>query len=295
MKSRNKVLIEAINEAGITGENNLFAALSNVTSANGAAAAPAGWLGEVWLQKNYARKYVPLLTSQALTNWTMTGWKFGTKPVVGDYAGFPAQPASGPVSVTTFTVDALRLASANSLDRKYKDFGPDHEFLAAFYRMQAEEYARVSDLKALAAITAGASTLAGTAVPAGVNATAAQIVDGALKIIGDGLDAPTAAIVPVAAYRTLLLSRADDSLQYLNSALGLEEGNLAGFQILPSADVTAVHVVSKSAGIFYELPGTPIRVEVDTVANGGFDSGIFGYYATQVLDNRGIVKVTPAV
>ena len=295
MKNRDKALIEAINEAGITGDNNLFAALSNVTSTTAAGTSPAGWLGEIWLQKAYERKYVPLFSQAALTNWEMKGWKFGTTPLVDTYAGFPAQPPSRAVTTTTFTVTAERLASANSLDRKFKDFGADAEFLNAFYRAQAEEYARTSDLKALAVLTAGASTVAGTTVPAGVNATAAQIVDGALSILNAGLDAPSAALVPVAAYRTLLLSRADDSLQYLNSALGLESGSLAGFNIIPSADVTAVHVVSKSAARYYELPGTPIRAEVETVANGGFDTGIFGYWAAHILDNRGVVKVTPAV
>lgn len=295
MKNRDKALIEAINEAGIAGETNMFAALSNVTSTTAAGTAPNGWLGEVWLQNPYQRKFVPLFSQAALTNWTMTGWKFGTTPLVDTYAGFPAQPPSRAVTTTTFTVTAERLASANSLDRKFKDFPADGEFLAAFYRAQAEEYARVSDAKALAALTAGASTVAGSTVPAGVNATVSQIVDGAFSILNADLDTPTAALIPLAAYKTLLLSRNEDSLQFLGSALGLEGGNLAGFQIIPTSAVSQVHVVTKNALTYYELPGTPIRAEVETIANGGFDTGIFGYYATQILDNRGVVKVTPAV
>lgn len=287
---RDKVLIEAINEAGIAGERNLFAALSNVTSNPGPGdnlSQPA-WLGEAWTGKQYQRKYAPLVSSAALTNWTMTGWRFVQRPVVGSYAGFPAQVPTGPVTTEQFTVEASRIAGGNSIDLKYKHFN-DTEFLAAYYRAQIEEYARVSDARVISHIKSTAKAVTGGTVPTGVSTTAAKIVDGALAMID--FATPSAALIPVAMYRELLLSREDDSLKYLQSALGLENGSFAGFGLIPSTDVTQVHVIAKEAVTFYELGGAPIRVEVDTPANGGFDTAIFGYTALNTNDNRGLVRV----
>ncbi|AOT04955.1 hypothetical protein ASPU41_18165 [Arthrobacter sp. U41] len=246
------------------------------------------------MQKAYQRKYAPLLTSGTLTGWKMEGWKFVQGPLVDDYAGFPAQVPTRTVSVETFSTEAQRLAGGNSIDRKFKDFN-DTEFLNAYYRAQIEEYARKSDQKALLHIVTNAASVVAGTVPTGVSATAAAIVDGALQIISDDLATPSAAIVPVSMYRELLLSRNDDSLQYLSSALGLEGGSLAGFNIIPSADVAAVHVISKPSAVFYELAGTPVRAEVETPVNGGFDTAIFGYYASVQLDARGIVRVDAPV
>ena len=291
-KSRDKVLIEAINEAGIAGERNLFAALSTVTSNPGPGdnlSQPA-WLGEAWTGKQYQRKYAPLVSSASLTNWNMTGWRFVQRPTVGDYAGFPTQVPTGPVTTEQFTVEASRIAGGNSIDLKYKHFG-DTEFLNAFYRAQIEEYARVSDARVIAHVKTGATATVAGEVPTGVSATAAAIVDGALAMID--FATPSAALVPVAMYRELLLSREDDSLKYLQSALGLEDGTFAGFGIIPSTDVTAVHVLAKEAVTLYELAGAPIRVEVDTPSNGGFDTAIFGYTALNTNDARGIIRVDP--
>lgn len=292
--NRDKVLVEAINEAGIAGERNLFAALSPVTAEPGPGdnVSQPAWLGEAWTGKQYQRKYAPLVSSAPLTNWQMTGWRFVQKPVVNDYLGHPNEIPSGPVSTEQFTVEAERIAGGNSLDLKYKHFN-DQEFLNAYYRAQIEEYARVSDARVIAHILADASAATAGDVPTGVSATAAAIVDGALAMID--FANPSAALIPVAMYRELLLSRQDDSLAYLQSALGLEDGSFAGFGLIPSTDVSAVHVIAKEAVTLYELAGAPIRVEVDTPANGGFDTAIFGYTALNTGDNRGIVRVDPAV
>ena len=45
---------------------------------------------------------------------------------------------------------------------------------------------------------------------------------------------------------------------------------------------------------FYELPGSPIRVEAIDMTKGGIDPGVFGYYATMVNQPLAIAKATAA-
>jgi hypothetical protein len=135
-------------------------------------------------------------------------------------------------------------------------------------------------------------------VPAGVSKAASYIVDGALAIIDTAL--PTFAIVSKDLYRDLLLTRTEDVLAYLNLALGLEAGSVASFSIVPGATgwpADTVVVGAKPAATIYELPGTPIRVEALNIANGGIDTGLFGYIAAGFNDDGGLayVSATPPV
>lgn len=293
-KNQDEALVNALNSNGITGSKNMFAALANVTEAASEGTTQPVWLDEIWLGRSYQRKYVPLMTNATLTGMKMEGWKFVQGPIVDDYSGFPAQVPSRAVITETWSAQAQRVAGGNSLDRIYKDLSSP-SFLTAYYRAQAEQYAIKTDRIAFNHLVSSATTVTPGTVPTGVSATAAAIVDGALAILEDDISTPTAAIVPTSMYRDLLLARNDDSLQYLSSALGLEGGSLAGFSIVPSNDVTDVHVISKAATTFFEYGSTPIRVEVDTPANGGWDSVVFGYVAAVTLDNRGIVRVGATV
>jgi len=131
-----------------------------------------------------------------------------------------------------------------------------------------------------------------------VSKAASYIVDGALAIIDTAL--PTFAIVSKDLYRDLLLTRADDVLAYLNMALGLEDGTVSSFSIVPGdATVPADTVIvgAKPAATIYELPGVPIRAEALNIANGGVDVGLFGYMAAGFNDDNALayVSATPPV
>jgi hypothetical protein len=78
--------------------------------------------------------------------------------------------------------------------------------------------------------------------------------------------------------------------------VGLESGNTAGFQIIPSSvlDAGTVLVGSREAATSYELPGSPIRVEALDMVKGGIDVGLFGYHAVVLHDAGALALVTPA-
>lgn len=288
-------LAASFEDAGLTGEENLFAALSNITStANTANVETSQWLGELWSGQPYTRKYAKLVNTGSLTSWKIEGWKFTTKPVVGDYAGDLAAIPSNVVVTQRFSEEAARLAGGWKLDRKYRDFG-NTEFVSSFFAAAAEDYARKSDKKVLDFIVASAPVVAGQAIPAGVSSGAARIVQGAMSMID--VATPTFAIVGLTTYREMLMTTEFDNLKFITQALGLEGGNIAGFQIIPSSDVaaTAVIVGSSQAVTFYERPGTPIQVSALDISNGGEDEALFGYYALIVNDARALVNVSVPV
>jgi hypothetical protein len=285
-------LAASLEEAGVVGEESLFAALANVTStANTANVETSQWLGELWSGKAYTRKYASLVNTGSLTSWKIEGWKFVTKPEVGDYAGDLAEIPTNTVVTEHFSEEAERLAGGWKLDRKYRDFG-NTEFISSFFRAATEDYARKSDRKVIDFITSNSSAVSGTVVPSGVAAASAKIVNGALSMID--VATPSFAIVGKKAYREMLMTTEFDNLKFITQSLGLDGGNTAGFQVIPSAEIGEddVYVGAREAVTFYELPGTPIQVSALDVARGGEDEALFGYFALILNDERGLVKVS---
>lgn len=285
-------LAASLADAGLAGEENLFAALSPVTStANTANVEQSQWLGQLWSGKSYTRKYASLVNTGSLTSWKIEGWKFVSKPQVGDYAGDLAEIPTNVVSTEHFSEEAERLAGGWKLDRKYRDFG-NTEFISSFFAAATEDYARKSDAKVIEFVKANAQAVTGTVVPAGVAAGSAKIVNGALSMVD--VTSPTFAIVGLNAYREMLMTTEFDNLKFITQSLGLEGGNTAGFTVVPSAEVgpNDVYVGAREAITFFELPGTPIQVSALDVSHGGEDEALFGYYALILNDARALVKVS---
>lgn len=278
----------------------LNAALDQAISTDLAPTMVKQWLGEVGAKTTYVRRYASLINHDNLTGKQAIGWKFttGKTPTVGDYPGFPTQPTSTEVKTEAVTLDAAIIAGAGEVDRAWIDF-PVPEFWAGFYRECSNDYERKLDAKALAAIVTGATPVVGGTIAAGVSAAAAYIVDGALAVLAAERDLPTFALVGSDLYRDLLLTRAQDLLAFLTGALGLQEGDLAGFTIRPSAAASLtskVLVGAKAAATLYELPGaSPVRVDTVNVANGGVQTGVFGYHAELINDALSLALVAAAV
>lgn len=271
----------------------MFAALKDITEAGNPAVAVPAFIGELWSGKAYERRYVPLFNSAELTSSKVRGWRWVVKPTVAKYSGNKTAVPSNQPSTEAVEFESYRIAGAHDIDRRFRDFG-DQSFLNSYFAAMTESYAQVSDLSVLADIEAAATPLVPGAVPAGVAKGLAYIVDGALKVIDNVGFAPNFAVVSSALYREIALSPKDGTFEFLNASIGLEEGALSGFRILPSSHIEAntVLVGNRSAATVHELGGgSPIRVEGLDVARGGIDPGVFGYLGTVVHDASGIVKV----
>lgn len=261
----------------------LTAALADITrSANPAISAPA-WLGQMWDGAEYAREIIPTMTQATLTGLKAIGWRWVSKPEVGEYEGDKTAIPTGTVSTEPVEVTGKRLAAGHDIDRAYFDFN-ETEFLNSFFRARANDYAIKTDAIAGAFIVASAGT--GTTVAAEPDllhaaARARLVVKKQTRV------EPSAYLVNTEDLFGLFQITQLDNPAYLD-LLGVNPDKFIATDLVPAGAVVAY---AKPAVTFYELAGSPIRVDAERIDHGGKDSGIFGYYATLLNNQRGIVSV----
>lgn len=253
------------------------------------------WIGELWSGRDYQRRYLPLFAgTKPLTAFSVQGYKWTSGPAVAPWAGNKSNVPSNAIDLDPFSQDASRLAGAWDVAREYRDFNVPG-FWESFFKFATDSYAKQSDTGVFALALAGATAVVAGTVPTGVPSGLVSIVDGAIAVLDEGV--PTFAVVAKDVWRDLLLTPKDKTVEYLSSALSLEEGQLEGFKIVPSrgADLANGHVLVgvNTAVTPYELPGSPIRVEGLDMVKGGVDPGLFGYYTAIVENGAALAHVTP--
>jgi hypothetical protein len=293
-------VFQLIANAHRTQDRRLMAALDDVkiTGAGtvGAATVVPQYVGELWSGRRFQRKIIPNLASAELTSTSVIGWRFTTKPVVGTWTGNKADvPTNTPVA-EAYTVPLQRFAGAWDIAREFVDFGQT-DVINALLGYAVDSYARQSDAYVLAAAltAAGTGTEVGT-IPSGIAPSLVKLVDGALSVINNADALPTFALVASDVYRELALIQTNNALEFLSMSLGLEDGDLSGFRIIPSATMDAgdVLVGARDAIKVHELGGSPIRVNALDIARGGTDEAVFGYCAARVDDADGLARIINA-
>lgn len=293
--------LEQLLEPSVVGT--LYAELSDITF--DAAGSPADmivpqWIGELWSGRSYVRRWAPLFASGPLTSPTVKGWRWLVKPEVGKWEANKTDVPSGPVTTEPYDVEAQPFAMAHDVDRRFRDFNVP-EFWDGYFTAGTESYAKQSDLyipdELFRPANAATTAVAGDVVPTGVSPVMAKIIDGALAILDE--DVPSFAAVTKADYRSLMLTREQDNLAFLNATLGLEDGtfNPGSFTIVPTSHAglngNKVLVGCRSAATVHELPGSPIRIEGLDVARGGIDPGLYGYTALAIHNPKALALVSP--
>lgn len=270
------------------------AALADITPPNdtsdGAWIRPQ-WVDELWTPIDLRRPYAQSIQSGVLTGMKVFGWKWGTRPVVGPYAGNKAAIPSGPVAFGPAEADAYRHAGGWDVDRIFVDLG-DASLLSAILNAAAQDYA----LKLEAAI---AAVLLAEAPPA----TAATLPE-ALAVVGSTLGAagarPSFVAMSADLWAGYLNLSASDAPWWLTSANAAAtdvvdgETGALGLRIFVDANLTDGTVLAgdRRSATHYEPRGNPFRVQAVNIPNGGVDIGVFGYAADLVNDSRGLVNVT---
>jgi hypothetical protein len=291
--------IELMREHWGAGETGVFA-LNDIeydgASGVGAQMTPGQWIGEVVDGSTYVQQFANLFgPHKPLTSLALGGWTWGVKPAGGPWTGNKDAIPSNTPTVVPASETASRWAGGHDHAREHIDFGTPGYF-ESYYAAMVESYFRwVDETIVLAGLEAAATQLEADN-PAGleIGAAMSKVIDGAVAVVTAGL-IPTFAALPVADYKSILKTPNSAVLGYLNAALGFEAGELenAGFQFRPSALLTNPIVGSANAADVYELGGTPVRAEALNIANGGLDTGLFGYAGLHVKNAAAIVEVTP--
>lgn len=270
---------------GQTLSREIEAALDDITYANNSGAMPPQWVGQLWQGVKYQRKVVPLLgTPKALTGRVVNGWKWAVKPEVDTYSGDKTEVPSNAADTIAVTTNAALLAGAHDIDRSFRDFGVT-EFFQAYYEAMAESYAKKSDTVLADWLETNATDEATPAYLYLLGAIAAGV-----EMIGDATNSgATFVLLNNADLIPWVLATTNDDMPARLDLLGVDLD-----RIVAHSAITAGHAIvgTESAASFYELPGSPIRVEAIDLANAGVDAGVFGYHAEVLHDAGGLVDVT---
>lgn len=263
----------------------MTAALADITrSANPAVSAPQ-WLGQMWDGADYEREIVPTFTQATLTRMKAVGWRFTKKPEVDDYAGDKAEIPTGTVATEPVEVNAKRLAAGHDIDRAYFDFN-EREFLEAFFNARVVDYKLKTDERA--AKFAVDSAKSAPSVTTGTEPDLLHAAARARLIIKQRTRVePTTYLVNPASMFGLFQITQLDNPAYLD-LLGVRPERFLATDLVPEGQVVAY---AKQAMTWFELPGSPIRVDAERIDHGGKDSGIFGYYAAILNNQNGVVSI----
>lgn len=261
----------------------LTAALADITrSANPAVSAPQ-WLGELWEGSEYQREIIPTMTNKPLTKLKAVGWRWTQKPEIEDYAGDKAEIPTNEVATEPVETTANRMAVGHDIDRAYFDFN-ETEFLEGFFRARTIDYAMKSDAKAAAFLNTSAST--GTTVASEPDllhaaARARLVVKRQVRV------EPSAYLVhPNSLFGLFDITQLDNPA-YLD-LLGVKPERFIATDLVPENEVIAY---AKESVTWFELPGSPIRVDAERIDLAGRDSAVFAYWATLLNNQAGIVRV----
>lgn len=266
-----------------TASPELTAGLADITrSANPAVSAPQ-WLGELWEGSEYQREIIPTMTIKPLTKLKAVGWRWTQKPEIEDYAGDKAEIPTNEVATEPVETTANRMAVGHDIDRAYFDFN-ETEFLEGFFRARTIDYAMKSDAKAAAFLNASAAT--GTSVASEPDllhaaARARLVVKRQVRV------EPSAYLVhPNSLFGLFDITQLDNPA-YLD-LLGVKPERFIATDLVPENEVVAY---AKESVTWFELPGSPIRVDAERIDLGGRDSAVFAYWATLLNNQSGIVRV----
>jgi Caudovirus prohead serine protease len=262
----------------------ITAALADITRSANAWVQPSQYAGELWSAVAYQRVVIPAISSDTLTGYTVTGWRWLTPPVVAAWTGDKTAVPSNAAVTESASATAKRLAGAHDIDRVYRDFGDD-SFFASYYAAMANSYALLSDQAALADLLAGASTLVG--VPA--SSPWQNELTACISIAAAGGGRASFAF----AGKDVVSAIAGTTIA--NAPQNVDQLGMPIIQLVPGMPAKDMLVGTKDCATFYELPGSPIRVEAVDLTKGGIDAGVFGYYADIINKAACLVHITGAV
>lgn len=279
-------------------QQTLLAALSDIkTSGSGALPVDGviqpAWLGEVWADKTYERKFWGLVKNGPLTNQDEKGWKLdqGTA-IVQPYAGNKANVPTGTASTSLVGSIFQRWAVAEDIAREFYDIPGNREIIEAFVRGMFNSYAKVTDKWALQQFLAAAGTqVDADTFPTQYNKSIGKVLQ-VLDIINDSDVDATGIVVAPDVFKELMYTPKDLIPEYISLSFGTKgEGTGDGvkiqrdkFQVLGSGQVLGV---AHEAAHVNELGGgSPLTVDAIDIARGGIDKGVHGYtqYMTEYPD-----------
>lgn len=271
--------------AAHTGEISLdevHAELTDITSTSSIGTVAPAWLGELWSGVEYERRIVPLIQNAALRSRKVKGFVWKNKPGVGKWKADKNDIPSKKAEWEEVETGVQPWAGGNDIDRMIFDFN-EVETIRAYWKAMAESYAYETDKDVAEFLTTNA-----TDVQDSHPDLLRAVTSGGIRI-DEAIHSPA----------TFVMVNPADLLTVLDFSQ-LDVPHYTGLTPVSTPDKwttsefvqpgTAI-VGSRLSATFYELAGSPLRVEAEHIAKGGRDAALFGYTAKLLNRKEGLVKV----
>ena len=260
----------------------VHAELVDITGTNTIGNSAPAWLGELWAGVEYERRVVPLVQNAPLTAMKVQGFRWKSKPGVGKWKADKTDIPSKKAAWETVEIDSQPWAGGNDLDRRIFDFN-QVETIQAYWKAMAESYAYETDKDLAEFLTKEAVDIQESTTD-----LLRAVTRGGIRI-DEAIHSPASFVL----VNPLDLESVLDFSQ-------LDVPHYTGLTPVSTPDKwttsefvkrgTAI-IGSKLAATFYELGGSPLRVEAEHIAKGGRDAALFGYTAKMINRKDGLVKV----
>jgi hypothetical protein len=286
---------------------NMLAALADV-KVDGTGALPiAGviqpkWLGEVWGERTYTRRYFGLIKNGPLTNIDEKGFTLDSDELVQKWAGNKSNVPTGTGQTALLSSVFQRWAFAVDIAREFFDIPGNGEVIEAFIKRIVNSYARVTDQWVLQQLIAAAGTaVVADTFPDKYNSSIGKVLQ-VLDLINDSDVDATSIVVAADVHKELLYTPKDLIPEYVSLSVGIgdDDGSAPGVVIKRDkfAQLAPGQVlgVAREAAHVNELGGgSPILLDALDIARGGVDKGAVGYTQYMTEYPEGLVLVGDAV
>ena len=260
----------------------VHAELTDITGASSIATTAPAWLGELWSGVEYERRVVPLIQNAALRSRRVKGFRWKNKPGVGKWKANKTDIPSKKAEWEEVEESSQPWAGGNDLDRQIFDFN-ETDTIQAYWRAMAESYAYETDKDTAAWLIKNA-----TDIQESTTDLLRAVTRGGIRV-DQAIHSPASFVL----VNPLDLETVLDFSQ-------LDVPHYTGLTPVSTPDKwttsefvergTAI-VGSRLAATFYELAGSPLRVEAEHIAKGGRDAALFGYTAHMLNREGGLAKV----
>lgn len=282
---------------GDPNAESMLAALADIKTSGSGALPVAGviqpaWLGEVWAERTYTRKYFGLVKNGSLTNQDEKGFLMDTAAeLVQPYSGNKADVPTGTATTSLVSSVFQRWATAVDIAREFFDIPGNNEVIEAFVKRMFNSYARVTDKWALQRIVAGAGeALEADTYPEGYSAALGKLIQ-AIDLVDDSDVDTSFVVVAPDVYTALRYTPKDQIPEFVTFSAGRQSGTADGIQVLRDkfGVLAAGQVLAggHDAAHINELGGgSPLTIDALDIARGGIDKAVHGYtqYLTEYQD-----------
>lgn len=286
----------------------MLAALADVKVTGTGALPIAGviqpkWLGEVWGERTYTRRYFGLIKNGPLTNIDEKGFTLNSDELVQKWAGNKTDVPTGTGSTALLSSVFQRWAFAVDIAREFFDIPGNGEVIEAFVKRIVNSYARVTDQWVLQQLIAAAGTaVVADTFPDKYNSSIGKVLQ-VLDLINDSDVDATSIVVAKDVHKELLYTPKDLIPEYVTLSVGIGDTDSSGGGVVIKRDKFdqlapgQVLGVARDAAHVNELGGgSPILLDALDIARGGVDKGAVGYtqYMTEYSDGLVLVGNKPA-